>query len=76
MELIFGPEEGQEVKELGQKSLGMPMRVGGVPTPWARPLPRGQPGDPLPCSRLQHLLYIPKLPEHNLDREFRHRMPL
>ena len=31
---------------------------------------------PLTCSRCQYLLYIPKLPEHNLDREFRRRKPL
>ena len=37
MELIFGPEEGQEVKELGQKSLGLPTRVGGAPTPLDAP---------------------------------------
>ena len=56
MELIFGQEEGQEVEELGQKSLGLPTRVGARPPPWARPLPRGQLRDPPTYS---FLLYIP-----------------
>ena len=76
MEIIFGPEEAHGVPEMGQKSPEAPMRVGARPTPWVHPLPRGRLGDPLTCSRLQHLLYIPKLPEHNLDREFRRRKPL
>ena len=37
MELIFGPEEGHGVKELVQKSLGLPTRVGGAPTPLGVP---------------------------------------
>ena len=37
MELIFGPEEGHGVKELGQKIPGLPRRVGAHPTPWACP---------------------------------------
>ena len=36
MELIFGPE-GHGVKELGQKSPGLPTRVGGAPTPLGVP---------------------------------------
>ena len=44
--------------------------------PGRAPLPRGRLGDPLTCLRRQNLLYIPKLPKHNLDREFRRRKPL
>ena len=40
MEIIFGPEEAHGVSELDQESPGLPTRVG------ARPLPRGQPGNP------------------------------
>ena len=68
--IFYGPEEAHGVSEMGQKSPEAPMRVGGAP------LPRGRLGDPLTCSRRQNLLYIPKLPEHNLDREFRRRKPL
>ena len=46
------------------------------PTPWVRPLPCGCHMDPLTCPRCQHLLYIPKLPEQNLDQEFCRRKPL
>ena len=39
-ELIFGPEEGHGAKEMGQKSPGLPTRVGArLPTSW-------QPRDP------------------------------
>ena len=48
MELIFGPEEGYRVKELGQKSLRR------------APLPRGQPGGP-PTYPLHP--YIPTYPK-------------
>ena len=70
MEIIFGPKEAQGVREMAQKSPEAPRGVG------ARPLPRGRLGDPLTGSRLQYLLYIPKLPERNLDRKFRRRKPL
>ena len=54
--LIFGPEEGHWVKELGQKSPGLPTRVGVRPPPGRVGLPRGQ---------LGHLLDVrptPKIP--------------
>ena len=70
MEIIFGPEEAHGASEMDQKSPDAPTRVG------ARPLPRGRLVDPLTCFRRQHLLYIPKPPEHNLDQEFRRRKPL
>ena len=70
MELIFGPE-GHGVKELGKKSPGLPTRVGGAP-----PYLVDSPETPLTCSRRQNLLYIPKLLERNLVREFRRRKPL
>ena len=42
-----GPKEAPGVQELGQKSPGLPTRVGGhAHPPRARPLSRGQPGDP------------------------------
>ena len=44
--IFYGPEEAPGVKELGQKSPGLSTRVGARPPPWARPLPRGQLGDP------------------------------
>ena len=54
MELIFGLEEVHEVSELDQESPGLPTRVGGVPTPWARPLPRG--------LLVASLMWTPSLP--------------
>ena len=44
--IFYGPKEAPEVKELGQKSPEPSMRVGARLPPWARPLSRGQPGDP------------------------------
>ena len=31
--IFYGPKEAPRVKELGQKSLGLSMRVGGAPIP-------------------------------------------
>ena len=62
MELFFGPEEAHEVSEMDQRSPDATMGVGRAPYLVAAS------GTPLTCSRLQHLLYIPKLPERNLDR--------
>ena len=83
MELIFGPEEAHGAPEMGQRSPEAPTRVGARPTPLGAPYPPGRAPylvaaseTPLTCSLRQHLLYIPKLPEHNLDREFRRRKPL
>ena len=40
--IFYGPKEAPRVKELGQKSPGLPTRVEGVPTPLERALvPRG-----------------------------------
>ena len=61
-----GPEESRGHHEGGGCALA----------PGRAALPRGRLGDPLTCSRRQNILYIPKLPEHNLDREFRRRKPL
>ena len=63
-EQVRGPRGGHEV-------------AGGAPAPLgAPPYLVDSPGTPLTCSRLQHLLYKPQLPERNLDREFLHRKPL
>ena len=59
-----GSEESRGTHEGG----GAPYLLGVPPTSWP---PRG----PLTCSRLQHLLYNPKLPERNLDREFPRQKP-
>ena len=61
---------------MDQKSPEAPTRVGARPTPLGAPYLVAASETPLTCSRRQHLLYIPKLPEHNLDREFRRRKPL
>ena len=71
MEIVFGPEEDHGASEIDQKSPDATTRVEGTPpylvaTLWTL----------LTCSWRQHLLYIPKLPEHNLDQEFRRRKPL
>ena len=34
--IFYGPKEDHGASELGQKSPGLPTRVGGTPTPWAR----------------------------------------
>ena len=61
-----GPEESWAVHE-----------GGGAPTPLGMgPYLVDDSWTPLTCSRRQHLLYIPKPPEQNLDREFRRRKPL
>ena len=53
-----------------------PTRVEGVPRGvGAPPYLVAASETPLTCSRCKNLLYIPKLPEHNLDREFRRRKP-
>ena len=58
-----GPEESRGHHESGGHALPPGRAPYLVATSWT----------PLACSRRQHLLYIPKLPEQNLDREFHHR---
>ena len=69
MEIIFGPEEAHGVPEMDQKSPEATTREGACPTPWAPPYLMAASRTPLTCSGRHHLLYIPKLPEHNLDQE-------
>ena len=77
MAIFYGPEEAPEAKELGQKSPEPTTRLEGAPyPPGASSTLVGETWTPLTCSRRQHLLYIPKPLEQNLDREFRRRKPL
>ena len=77
MEIIFGPEEAHGVSEMGQKSPEAPTRVGARPTPLGAPPYLVVASETsLACFRRQNLLYIPKLPERNLDQEFRRHKPL
>ena len=75
LRIFYGPKEDHGASELGQKSSGLPTRVGGAP-PRARPLSRGQPEDPPDVKP------TPKIPINTetfgnyLDREFRRRKPL
>ena len=62
---------------MGEKSPEAPTRVGARPTLLGvPPYLVASSETPLTCSRRQNLLYIQKLPEHNLDQEFHRRKPL
>ena len=62
-----GPKEAPRVKELGQKSPGLPTRVGGAPRGRARPLSCGPHGAP-PTSTPTR--YIPFHGEKNQRESF------
>ena len=58
-EIIFGPEEAHGVPEAGQKSPGLPTRVGGAPTPLGAP--------PMLLAPLGLLSHPSKAPEGSRD---------
>ena len=75
--MLFGTNMIQETWSRRHGSFEEATRRGGAPYPLgAPPYLVAALKTPLTCSRCQNLLYIPKLPEHSLDREFRHRKPL
>ena len=64
--VIFGTEAIQETWSRRQGSFEVATRQGGMPAPWARPLPRGQPGGPPMYFFLPYIpIYTKNFGEHN-----------